>query len=211
MKLDEMSYPWHEAKKAEKRLNAKATQPYIYGHHPKNWELIYVPTDDKRKKKKPILVPVFSVLRVESGINNVKNNGGRTEVSYALANARDSGFTMLDPSQHDYIRVYPAMGGNLYSDKFTTYEQYGTSLLSTFNHDLYNKFRIELIRNRHINLPHQHFLRILQNDNRKKIEKYSQSQHNPRHASLYEEAIQYEKDLLAAIAAINEHGLEYYE
>ena len=211
MNLDDISYPWTQAKQAQKRLNTKSNQPYMYAHHPKNWELVYIPTDDKRKKEKPILVPVFSVLRIEAGINNVKLNGGQLETSYAVSSAKENGFTVLDPNEHDYIRVYPAMGGNLYADKFTTYEQFGTSLLSTFNHGLYNDFRIALVRDGYIKPPHSHFLRVLQNDNRKKIEKYSQSQHNPRHASLYGDALQYEKALLAAMSAIQEQGTKYYE
>ena len=185
MKFSDIAYPWAEAKQNTKRLRMKSNRPFIYMHHPKNWELVYIDGgSEKKKKTKPILVPQFSVLRVEAGINNCRASGGTVQTSIAIAKAQERGFTIIPPGQHDYIKIYPAIKGKFYSDVFTEFEQYGTSLITNFNNDLFNKFRVKLVREEIIRLPHAHFVRVLQAENNKLINKYSQLQHNPNHEAL---------------------------
>lgn len=210
MKLDTISYPWSEEKKTSRRLNVKANKPFMLMHHPQNWQMVYVSQEDKRKKDKPLLVPKFSLLRMSAGINNVQLGGTKLQVNKAIADAQDRGFTMIDPEKYDYIRIYPARGGSFYCDAFTSFEQIGTSLINNFDHDAYNDFRKKLVYDGVISLPHVHFIRILENDNRKIITKYSQLLHNPNHEAKYNLALQYDKDLKYCIKQIQELGREYY-
>tara|TARA_R100000406_G_C3105276_1_gene123014 strand:+ start:357 stop:998 length:642 start_codon:yes stop_codon:yes gene_type:complete len=212
MKFTDISYPWSEQKNNTKKLRLKANRPFIFMHHPKNWELIYTKDDsDKSKKKtKPLLVPNFSTLRLEPGVNNVRSTGGGIQIHVAIAKAEERGFTVIKPEHHDYLKVYPALNGKYYADKFTEFEQYGNSLISNFDFDSYNDFRKNLVRDGHIALPHLHFIRVLLNANRKLINKYSQLTHNPNHKAMYNKALQKDKDLKEAIKKIKDEGVDYY-
>ena len=184
----------------------------MFMHHPKNWELVYLKhDDDKRKKDKPILVPIFSTLRLEPGINNVKLMGRSIQPNIAVSNAQERGFTVLSPEKHDYMRVYPALNGTYHTDKWTEFEQYGTSLLTTFNKEDYNLFRKNLVKDGFINPPHKHFMNILIHNNAKLINKYAQQVHNPNHKKAYEKAVKKDADLKECMKKIMDLGISYYE
>lgn len=212
MKFSDIAYPWAESKQNTKKLRMKSNRPFMYMHHPKNWEMVHIETiEDKKKKRKPVLLPLFSIMRVEAGINNCRASGNGVQTSIAIANAQERGFTIIHPDKHDYVKVYPAINGNYYSDVFTDFEQYGSSLLTNFDNDSFNKFRANLVRSGEILLPHIHFIRVLQQENNKLITKYSQLQHNPNHEALYKKALQVDKDLKEAIEGIKKEGVEYYQ
>lgn len=212
MKLSNISYPWSEAKSQQKKLRITGNRPFMYMHHPKNWQLVYIkPEDDKRKKDRPLLVPKFSILKLEPGINSVKMMGRGVQSNIAIANAQERGFTIIDPEKHDYIRVYPAIRGNYHCDKWTEFEQYGSSLLNTFDHDGYNIFRKNLVRDGVIGLPHKHFMNLVLHENQKLIIKYSQLLHNPNHEASHKKALKHDADLKEAMKKIQEEGRSYYE
>ena len=210
MKLNTLSYPWSEARKSEKKLKIKSNRPFIFVHNPQNWELIYTSSEDKRKKEKPLLVPNFSVLRLEPGINNVQLSGSKISINRAVADAQENGFTIIDPEDYNYIKVFPALGGKYYCDIFTSFEQIGSSLITNFDHQSFNDFRRKLILDKVISLPHKHFIRLLLSDNLKIITKYSSSLHNPNHEALHNKAVKVDNDLKFFMKQIEEQGIEYY-
>ena len=208
MKLSSLSHPWAEVQSAQTRLKMRPNSRFLFMHNPKNWELHVT---GKGKTQKGILLPSFSVLRLTAGVNLVRANGKKPNPSIAIANMQEKGFTILDPEKHDYLRVYPCTKGQRYEDKFTHFEQVGTSIIRSYDHESYNEFRRMLMLEGHIDLPHEHFITVMILDNQKLIDKYAQLQHNPNHEALYKRAVEKDKFLKQAKQAIKKHGREAYE
>lgn len=208
MKLNNLSHPWSSVQSEQKRLNIKKNSSFIFMHNPKNWELCYINTG---KKTKPLFLPQLSILRLTAGVNLVRMNGNKVSTGIAVAKAQDEGFTIIDPNRFDYIRVYPAIGGNRYEDAFTEFEQLGGSLIRTFNHDKFNEFRCELMRDSILDVPHEHFIKIKIQENSKVLNKYAQLQHNPNHEALYHKAVKKDKDLKQALQELKKSGAAVYE
>ena len=208
MKLNNLAHPWSAVQSEQRRLKIKKNSSFIYMHNPKNWELVHVQID---KKTKPVLLPLVSVLRLTAGVNLVRKNGNAVNSSVAIATAVEDGFTIIDPNKYDYIRVYPCLNGNRYEDAFTSFEQLGGSLIRSFDQNAYNDFRCQLMRDGTLNPPHEHFIKLMIQENQKLIDKYSQLQHNPNHEALYHKAVQKDKDLKQAKQALEKHGAKVYE
>jgi hypothetical protein len=208
MKLNNLAHPWSNVQSNKQKLKVKANSSFIYIHNPKNWELVNFKVD---KKAVPRLLPKLGVLRLTPGVNLVRKNGNAINSSIAIANLEDRGFTIIDPNKFDYLRVYPCINGSRYEDRFTVFEQLGGSLITSFNHEEFNEFRCQLMREGALDLPHEHFIKLMINENQKLIDKYSQLQHNPNHAALYKNAIQKDKDLKQAKQALKKDGVIVYE
>lgn len=207
MKLNNLSHPWSSVKAEQTRLKIKSNSNFVFMHNPKNWELCYISSG---KKSKPVFLPLLSTLRFTPGVNLVRANGKSVSTGVAIAKAQDNGFTIIDPNRFDYIRVYPALGGNRYEDSFTEFEQLGGSLIRTFNHDRFNDFRNSLMREGYLNPPHEHFIKLMIQENAKVLNKYAQLQHNPNHEALYKKALQKDIDLKQALADLKKIGVEVY-
>ncbi len=207
MKLNNLSHPWSTVQAEQKRLNIKKNSNFVFMHNPKNWEMCYISSG---KKTKAVFLPQLSILRFTAGVNLVRMNGNTVNTGVAIAKAQDEGFTIIDPSKYDYIRVYPAIGGNRYEDAFTEFEQLGGSLIRTFNHDRFNEFRTKLMRESVLNLPHEHFIKLKIQENAKVLNKYAQLQHNPNHEALYQKALKKDKDLKQALEELKKEGVEVY-
>jgi hypothetical protein len=165
----------------------------------------------KDKKTIPRLLPNLGSLKLTPGVNLVRQNGKNVNANIAISDLEDRGFTIIDSNKYDYIRVYPCLNGSRYEDRFTNFEQLGGSLIRSFDHEEFNEFRCMLMREGALDLPHEHFIKIMIQDNQKIIDKYAQSQHNPNHQVLYNNAIQKDKDLKAVKQALKKQGREYYE
>ena len=207
MKLNNISHPWSSVQAEKQRLKVKKNSSFVYMHNPKNWELQHI---QKGKKTLPVLLPKLSTLRFTAGVNLVRANGKAVNTGVAIANAQDMGFTIIDPNRFDYIRVYPCLNGKRYEDAFTEFEQLGGSLIQSFNHDKYREFRVQLMREGVLNLPHEHFIKLMIQENAKILNKYAQLQHNPNHEALYQKALQKDKDLKQALEDLKKEGVEVY-
>lgn len=204
MKYNNLSYSWSNKQASQKKLPIKSNSQFIYIHNPQNWELVYI---DGEKKSKAVLLPELSVLRLTAGVNLVRKNNSNV----AIANVQSQGSTIIDPEKYDYIRVYPCTNGNRYEDSFVSFENLGGSLIRNYDTDGFNQFRCSLMRDGVITPPHEHFIKIMINDNQKLIDKYSQLQHNPNHEALYKKAIQKDKDLKQVKQALKKDGVKIYE
>lgn len=202
-----VNHAWATIADEPQRLRIKANSSFMYMHSPQNWSLEHIKID---KKMHPVLLPELNSIRLTAGVNLVRAAGKGVNASRAVADAEDQGFTVIDNRKYDYIRVYPCINGRYHSDKFTSFEQIGNHLLQNFDHDAFNMFRCELMREGAIAPPHKHFIKILILDNQKLIDKYAQLQHNPNHEALYKKAIQKDKDLKQAKADLEKHGVEVY-
>lgn len=201
MKLSNIAHPWSAVEAKQERLKIKSNSNFLYMHNPKNWELAQIKIG---KKSKPVLLPVFSVLRLTAGVNLVRKNGRSTSSGVAVANAKEQGFTIIEPAAYDYIRVYPCINGNRYEDAFTVFEDLGGSLIRSYNHQGFDEFRTKLMRDGYLNPPHEHFIKLMLIENQKLIDKYAQLVHNPNHEALYNKAIQKDKDLRVVLKLLKE-------
>ncbi len=208
MKLNNLAHPWSSVQSNQQRLKIKANTSFMYIHSAKNWELVHMKIN---KKTSAVFLPKLAVLRLTPGINLVRKNGKSVNSNIAVANLKSQGFETIDPNKYDYLRVYPCLNGKRYEDKFTTFEQLGGSLIRSFDQNSYNEFRCQLMREEHLSLPHEHFIKIMINDNQKLIDKYAQLQHNPNHEALYLKAVSKDKDLKQAKQALKKQGVQVYE
>lgn len=208
MKFNNLAHPWSSVQTSQQKLPLKSNSSFIYAHNPKNWELVEIEIE---KKSKMVLLPELSVLRLTAGVNLVRMNGKSINSNVAIANLESNGFTVINPNKYDYIRVYPCKNGNRYEDAFTTFENLGGSIITEYDKKGFNEFRCNLMREGVIGLPHEHFIKIMINQNQKLIDKYAQLQHNPNHEALYKKSIQKDKDLKQVKQLLKKHGVAVYE
>lgn len=179
------SQPWSNKIKAEKRLPIRANSPYHFTHSPRNWERyeFKLQPNDKRKKTESIhlLLPSFSTLRLTMGVNGVRG-GTRADAGLAIANLEDKGMKILNAHDYDYLRMYPARGGNYYSDKWTSVQVLGRDVIFDFDHEGFADFRRNLILEGKIDLPHKHFIQLLKIRKQRAIDRIAQDQHIPERA-----------------------------
>ena len=197
--------PWQDQKRTRELLPTPSNNPWFYAHHPFNWELAHI---KRGKKTTPILVPQLKTIQEMAGVNGVRDNGDNTLL---LGKIKRKGYTIIDPNVTDYMRVYPAHGGNYYGSKFDHMENLAGRLIKTFQHDEFLKFRMGLVAAGAIQLPHEHVLKLLRLDLQDKINQYSTDQHNPGIKSRMEKAQQKLEDIEKAIADLQEKGLSNYE
>lgn len=194
MDYSSLSQPWQQQQKQNQRIPLRRSASYFYAHHPENWELVLYTQSKKDEKKTktttiPVLLPLLSTMPEEAGVNGVRMNGSRVDSTLFHGRLRQSGWTILDPARHDYMRVYPASnGGNYFSNRFTTIENLAGRIIKTFDQESYNDFRKGLMRDQHISLPHKAIIQLLLIDQNKTIEGLEQRQHTPEGAARLKEA-----------------------
>lgn len=210
MKLNNLAHAWSDKVQEQKRMNLPTKTRFIFFHNPKNWELVTIPQSGK-KKDRVLLLPQLSQLILQAGINGVRSNGRGVDPTMAIANLQSQGCTVLPPERHDYLVVFPVVGGKRFDSKFMEYEQIGTTVIKTFNHEKYNEFRIDLMKKGHIEPPHEHFVKLMIHANKPKINKYAKLLHEPSGKQKYDEALKYENDLKEASKQVKEKGVLAYE
>ena len=196
--------PWQDQQQRKEVIPASSNNRWFYAHHPFNWELAHI---KKGKKTTPILVPQLKTIQEMPGVNGVRDGGDNTLL---MGKLRRQGYNILDPNVTDYIRVYPAQGGNYYTSKFDKLENLAGRLIKTFQPDQFLIFRMGLVASNAVNLPHDHVLKLLILDQQDKINKYENDQLNPAMKAKMEAAQQKLEDIKTAIAMIKEKGVDGY-
>lgn len=178
-------------------------------HHPKNWDFVYFGSD---KNRKGYLLPSLSVLQLDAGINNVREMGkGNADPNLAIVKMKDNGFTILDPTKEDYLRVYPAIKGKHHADKWTTFEVIGDTVIKEFDYDKFDLWRKSLMSEGKIKLPHRHFIGLLLKDYRRQIDKYIKGQHIPQNEHKLKIISKEESDIKTFMKKLIKEGAAYYE
>ena len=160
MNYESISQPWEERTQTETRLPKRANSGFVFAHNPENWELKMYPatieTDEGKRKRQsiPVLLPVLTSLPETPGVNATRAVGKRLDSSTMRARMQDIGWTLLDASKHDYMRVYPANRGNYHTTKYIRFEQIGRRIIEHFDHEKFDDWRLSLVRDGHINPPH---------------------------------------------------------
>jgi hypothetical protein len=176
-------------------------------HNAKNWELVEMKVGGK---KQPIFLPILAALRCTAGVNLVRSNGSGIDTRIAFADVQERGFTVIDPEKYDYLKMYPCTNGTRYEDAWTSFEVYGNEVIRGYDMQGFNDFRLMLMREQALKLPHEHFIKKMIVAQSKRITKYSASLHNPEHKALYDKASKQEKLLKQALQAIKKDGFEVY-
>jgi len=208
------SQPWSNQIQKDKTLPIKGNSAFYFVHNPKNWEMYEfdISPQDKRKKadKLPLLLPSFSTLRITAGVNGVRDSG-RPDPSIAVAKLQQDGMTVINPNDHDYLRLYPARGGTFYADKWTSIQILANEAIFEFDHDGFAEFRRHLILNGTIATPHKHFIQLLQISKQRSIDRIAMDQHIPERAIQLKKRQRDIRLLLEFKSRLESLGLDAYD
>lgn len=208
---DNISQPWQPSKTSvQKRIPKQANSSWRYIHHPTSWSLEYV-QDGKKKEKKPIWLPKFARLVLKPGVNGVSGTEDNPDTRLARLQITDKGCTIIDPEKHDYLRVYPAIGGELTVSKWTKIENLGGRVFMVGDDAGFAEFRRELVADGAIKLPHEQVLMGLMMKQQEIITMHSSKPHIPEAMKNQTTAEQKLFDMNKATEALKKDGVKYYE
>ena len=213
MNYQNIAQPWTATGRSpSSRLPTLSNPSFIYMHHPKNWELHILTTKNgKKTEKKPIWVPGLTRLKERPGVNNVRGTINRPDSSIARTNFRDKGFTILHPKDHDYLRIYPAQGGNFHTLKWMKLETLAGELIQELNKKEFLEWKISLVQEQIVKLPHKHILKKLRLEQLELIRIHQSKPHLPHAVEMSKESQEFLKQMDIATEAIDTEGIKYYE
>lgn len=211
MSYDNISQPWQASKRSvTKRIPKQANSSWRFIHHPTSWSLEYV-QDGKKKDKKPIWLPKFARLILKPGVNGVSGTEDNPDTRLARLQVTDRGCTIIDPERYDYLRVYPAIGGELTLSKWMKVENLGGKIFIVGDDEGFAEFRRELVADGAIKPPHDQILTGLQMKQQEIITMHSSKPHIPQAVKEQTAAEQKLADMQKATAALKKDGVKYYE
>lgn len=217
MNYESISQPWEERTQTETRLPKRANSRFVFAHNPENWELKMYPatieTDEGKRKKQsiPVLLPVLTSLPETPGVNATRAVGKRLDSSTMRARMQDIGWTLLDASKHDYMRVYPANRGNYHTTKYIRFEQIGRRIIEHFDHEKFDDWRLSLVRDGHINPPHPQIASLMLISMNRAMSRLERDQHIPEVASRLKSKQEKYKNTKKAIDRLEKYGAKAYE
>jgi len=214
MDYSTIAQPWQQQSAPTVTLPVRPNETFFYKHNPRNWDFVRFELEPKGKSKEPQVVwrwlPTVDMERERAGVNGIRSNGRHADSTNRQAALTRDGWTILLPQNHDYMRVYPCRGGKYYDSKFNQLENIAGQMVTTFNRDEFNLWRLELLLNGTIKMPHPNILRRYVIAKRRGFERYIRQQHIPELAARLE-SMRQEADLMQKeIDAIIAKGLEAY-
>lgn len=213
MNYENLSQPWSMVRPSNTRLPINPDHPFIYKHFPSNWEFGYTTVKaGKKEKNVPVYYPSVDMERIVPGVNGVHQIQGELgDNSARLGKLQQQGYIILDPERHDYMRVYPAKyGGSKHSPKWESYKILAGQVISSFDRKAWNQWRLQLIVDGVIQIPHDHFLELHIMQARKLPQRYISQQHIPEIKSKLDANYNRIADMESARQGIMEKGIEYY-
>jgi hypothetical protein len=209
-----IAQPWQQQSAPTVTLPVRPNETFFYKHNPRNWDFVKFELEPKGKSKDAQVVwrwlPTVDMERERAGVNGIRSNGRHADSTNRQAALTRDGWTILLPQNHDYMRVYPCRGGKYYDSKFNQLENIAGQMVTTFNRDEFNLWRLELLLNGTIKMPHPNILRRYVISKRRGFERYIRQQHIPELAARLE-SMRQEADLMQKeIDAIIAKGLEAY-
>ena len=210
--LTSLGQPWQEKKTQESRLRCPGNARWFFAHYPKDWELVYFETKTgKSTKKIARFLPLLRTVKELAGVNGCRGSGGYVDSSLMRANMQESGWTILQPRDHDYLRIYPALTGSYHSSRFVELEELAGDLIETFDHEQFNLWRLSLMREGYISPPHPHILKKIILDQSRNMNRKARFQHIPEEATKLKDMAQKKRDMESAIADLKKSGAQSYE
>lgn len=127
-----------------------------------------------------MFVPNVEFETIRPGVNGVRQIRGEIgDVSNRIGQLQREGWIYLDPKRHDYIRAYPARGGQYFADRFTDIRVLANRMIKTFDRNDYNKWCVTLLANGELGHIEPQFWQLLIRDYEKRPDRLIRQQHLP--------------------------------
>ncbi len=212
MKFENIAQPWQQQQQASIVLPTRSNNRFFFKHHPKNWVLHYFDAiKNKKTYKKPTWLPDLQVHHETPGVNGSRGYRSNPDSGMARVRLADNGVAILHPSQYDYLRSYPAKGGKYWATKFANLESLGGELVITFDSEAFAQWRLELMQQGALRLPHKQFLQRKQAEIQRRIERHTRSQHIPEIAAKLKGLKELLTDMQTATNDVAKNGANHYE
>jgi len=225
MDYSTIAQPWQQRAEQGVRLPTLKNHRFFYKHHPKNFELNYfikeeeVTTGTGKNKKVeivkneyPVMLPSLSVQKEIPGVNGIEYVGkGKANSTIWKARLTEQGWTIIEPSKVDYLRVYPCRNGNYHATKFDKLENLGGMLVNTFDFEEYKLFRLELVLSGIIRPIHPHIMKQRIIEIQRLCERKYQSQHIPQIAEQLNNLEKAKKDIGIFLERLQRLGIDAYK
>lgn len=214
MNYSDIAQPWTSAPQNATILPLRANSSFFLKHHPKNWEITEFKT--KKRGKTPaktvfLWLPILHCHFETAGVEGCRGSGQNVDSSLSKARYMGDGWTILDPTQHDYLRVYPAVQGNYFSDKWTEIENLAGEIVTTYDRDANNTWRRELVYKGAIPLPHPQILKKIIHNHTRMIGNKTKFQHIPESKKKLDALYETNKQMKIAMDLVISDGVESYE
>jgi hypothetical protein len=209
MSLEHIAQPWTSStSNKQNRLNIRANCMFFFAHHPKNWKCVQMKDG---KKTKWVWLPLLNKIPEKAGVNLIRGEQGQTDSTLAQTSMIRKGFTILHPSKHDYLRIYPAIRGKYHTTKFQKLEHLAGEVIKKLDKEELDEWLCSLVAQGHIDAPHPHMTEKLMHAQRELINMHMNRQYLP----LAKEEMTTAENLLAgmqaASAGVQKEGKKYYE
>lgn len=216
MDYSDLAQPWQTSKAASVVLPTKKNNSYFFAHNPRNWEYIYIDIVKQagkgtKKTKVGYWLPLLSSIQEQPGVNGIHDVGGRMDSSLTRTRMKDKGWILLPPSEFDYLRIYPALNGKYHSNRFEKLESLAGTLIKEFDHEGFNSWRLELIKNGSIPIPHHTILKRIRLDAAEQINRQMKHQHIPEIKQQIENLQNILNDMDKSISDIQTKGIKAYD
>ena len=209
MSYDNIAQPWtSSASNKQNRLNIRSNSMFFYAHHPKNWSIVQL---EDGKKTKWIWLPKLNKIPETAGVNLVRGEQGATDSTLAQTVLIQRGFTILHPSKHDYVRIYPAIRGKYHTTKFVKLENLAGEIIKKNNTKELNEWLCSLVAKGVIDLPHPHMTQKIMNTQLQLINMHTNRQYLPLAKEEMTNAETLYKGMQEATEAVKKQGVKYYE
>ena len=209
MSFDHIAQPWTSStSNTANRLRIKSNNMFFFAHHPRNWSCVKM---QHGKKEKWVWLPKLNKIPEKPGVNLVRGEQGAVDSTLAQTSFMKKGFTILYPSKHDYMRIYPAVRGKYHTTKFVKLEQLAGEIIKTNDTAAFNTWLQSLVAAGHIELPHPHIMKKIMSIQRELINMHANKQYLPlakEEMTLAEELLQ---GMQEATASVQKDGKKYYE
>ena len=211
-KYTSFGQPYKEQETQELRLRTFRNDPWFYAHYPNSWDLIILEIKkEKRTIKKPVFLPRLRKISEIPGVNGSRTGYNRVDSSLMKARMVEEGWTILEPKQFDYLRLFPCINGTYYTHRFVEVEDLAGDIIEEFNHHEFNAWRVMLMAEGYIRPPHPHIIKKLIIRASKGIDRISRFQHIPEQAIKLKQLQQKYKDMNAALKTLQDKGRAAYE
>lgn len=159
-----------------------------------------------------LFIPNIEFEQIRPGVNGVRQIRGELgDVSNRIGQLQREGWIYLDPKRHDYIRAYPARGGQYYADRFTEIRVLANRVIKTFDRKSFNRWCVELLANGELGHIEPQFWQLQIREFEQRPQRLIRQQHLPE---IKEKIDQLNAQLDAMRAFVTEYqtnGLDVYK
>ena len=208
MKMNHYGHAWSNTVESNKVLRMPTRERFMYFHNPRNWELAEFKDG---KKTFHLLIPKLNQLILEAGVNGVRAFGKQIDYNLAITELQQEGCVVLDPSRIDYMVSYDVLGGKHFTDRFTIIEEIAGNVILSYDYEGFNDFRRQLVASGIIDIPHEHFVKLMLKRNSSMMNRLSSKLHNPAAKARYDKAELFSKHVKQASDLIKKQGIKAYE